>query len=345
MEPKLSSQISFLNQSLTNIGSLSLKCAIELGISDSIDAYGRPMPLCELAQSVSVPPEKQLMLGRVMRLLVQQGVYAECEDGYQLTPFSELILTKGSNFGVFALLMMDPDLTKHWHVMSQWLKASGSNTLFEMANYGKSFWNVIKERPETGNLFDEAMACLSKKMLKDIVACHPQIFDGLKSLIDVGGGIGTTVQVIAEAFPSLKCTVLDLPHVVSKALLSDKFSVVGGDMFEKIPRADAVLLKNVLHDWTDEKCVIILKRCKESISSSAESGGKVIIVDIVVNLETDEPKKVETSLLFDVIMMTGYAAKERSEEQWRDLFVDAGFSGNYKVYSTPGVESLIELFP
>ncbi|KAJ3677179.1 hypothetical protein LUZ60_002903 [Juncus effusus] len=344
MDPLASSEVSFLNQSSAYIGSFTLKCAVELGISDRINSYGRPMPLSELTQSVSVPPEKEPMLGRLMQLLVQQGVYAGSSDGYQVTPFSEIILTGGLNSGMFVLFMTDPDLMKHWHLMSQWLRTSEPGTLFEMAHDGKSFWEVTKGRPEIGNLFNEAMACQSKKTLKDIVTCHTRIFEGLKSLVDVGGGIGTTVQVIAEAFPSLKCTVLDLPHVVSKALPSEKFSVVGGDMFEKIPPTDAVLLKNVLHDWSDENCVKILNRCKEAISQASPAGGKVIILDIVVNLETDEPKKVETSLFFDVLMMTGHGAKERDEKNWRNIFLDAGFS-DYKVYPASGVESLIELHP
>ncbi|KAJ3677181.1 hypothetical protein LUZ60_002905 [Juncus effusus] len=139
-----SSEVSFLNQSLTYIGSFALKCAVQLGISDRINAYGRPMPLRELAQSVSVPPEKEPMLGRLMQLLVQQGVYAESPDGYQLTSFSELIFKEGSNSGMFVLFQTEPDLMKHWHLMSQWLRTSDSGTLFEMAHDGKSFWEVTK---------------------------------------------------------------------------------------------------------------------------------------------------------------------------------------------------------
>lgn len=79
--------------------------------------------------------------------------------------------------------------------------------------------------------------------MRALVATYPQIVDGLRSLVDVGGGTGTTVEVIAEAFPGLRCTLFDLPHVVAKALKNDSFNVVAGDMFEKIPSADAILLK------------------------------------------------------------------------------------------------------
>jgi trans-aconitate methyltransferase len=92
-------------------------------------------------------------------------------------------------------------------------------------------------------VFNEAMASQSKEFAKDIVASYPQIFDGINHLVDVGGGTGTTMKIIADAFPKMKCTVFDLPHVIEKALKTDSFDVVGGNMLEKIPPADAILIK------------------------------------------------------------------------------------------------------
>jgi trans-resveratrol di-O-methyltransferase len=94
-----------------------------------------------------------------------------------------------------------------------------------------------------GNLFNEAMASHSKQFVRDLVASYPHIFGGLNSLVDVGGGIGIAAKTIANAFPFMRCTVFDLPHVVANASKNDSFDVVGGDMFEKIPPADAILLK------------------------------------------------------------------------------------------------------
>ncbi|KAH0639577.1 hypothetical protein KY290_036844 [Solanum tuberosum] len=73
---------------------------------------------------------------------------------------------------------------------------------------------------------------------------------------------------------------------------SKNLSYVGGDMFKFIPSADAILLKWVLHDWSDEECIKILKKCKEAIPSK-EKGGKVIIIDMVLmdsNLEKGDDK-------------------------------------------------------
>ena len=50
-------------------------------------------------------------------------------------------------------------------------------------------------------------------------------------------------KAISEAFPHIDCTVFDLPHVVSNLQGSKNLKYVGGDMFEAVPPADAVLLK------------------------------------------------------------------------------------------------------
>jgi trans-aconitate methyltransferase len=84
---------------------------------------------------------------------------------------------------------------------------------------------------------------VTKHAMRDLVASYPHMFDGLNSLVDVGGGTGTAVKIIADAFPFLRCTVLDLPHVVANALENDSFNAIAGDMFEKIPPADVILLK------------------------------------------------------------------------------------------------------
>ena len=62
-------------------------------------------------------------------------------------------------------------------------------------------------------------------------------------MVDVGGGIGTVARIISEAFPHMKCTVFDLPHVVANLPDSKNLKFVGGDMFQYIPPTDAILFK------------------------------------------------------------------------------------------------------
>ncbi|MCI18344.1 trans-resveratrol di-O-methyltransferase-like, partial [Trifolium medium] len=69
------------------------------------------------------------------------------------------------------------------------------------------------------------------------------LVEGLKSLVDVGGGIGTMTKVIAKSFPNTECIVFDLPHVVDGLQGNGNIKYVGGDMFEAIPPTQSILLK------------------------------------------------------------------------------------------------------
>jgi trans-resveratrol di-O-methyltransferase len=76
-----------------------------------------------------------------------------------------------------------------------------------------------------------------------VVEDYKPIFEGLGSLVDVGGGNGAVARIISEAFPHIKCTVFDLPHVVANLPETTNLKYVGGDMFQSIPSADAILFK------------------------------------------------------------------------------------------------------
>jgi hypothetical protein len=69
------------------------------------------------------------------------------------------------------------------------------------------------------------------------------VFLGINSLIDVAGDHGGAAKAIAKAFPQMKCTVLDLPHVVAEAPNDKHVLFISGDMFKYIPPANALFLK------------------------------------------------------------------------------------------------------
>ena len=69
----------------------------------------------------------------------------------------------------------------------------------------------------------------------------------------------------------------------------------------------------ILHDWSDEECVNILKNCKEAITSKGKEG-KVIVIKVVINQEKDEHDVTTTKLLFDALMMVLPTGKERNKK-------------------------------
>uniref|UniRef100_M1CHI2 O-methyltransferase n=1 Tax=Solanum tuberosum TaxID=4113 RepID=M1CHI2_SOLTU len=99
----------------------------------------------------------------------------------------------------------------------------------------------------------------------------------------------------------------------------------------------------ILHNWNDEDCVKILKKCKESIPSRDE-GGKLIIIDIVLEDPKNMSDYVRAQHNMDMMMMVCFAAKERTKKEWEKLFNEAGFN-ECKITSIPGSRSLIEVYP
>ncbi|PKI37933.1 hypothetical protein CRG98_041676 [Punica granatum] len=101
-------------------------------------------------------------------------------------------------------------------------------------------------------------------------------------------------------------------------------------------------LQWIIHDWSDEESLKILKRCKDGLREG--KGRKLIIVDIVLGYCKEDAESVETQLFLDMLMIVLYNAKERTEREWAKLFVEAGFR-DYKITPMLGLRSLIEVYP
>lgn len=99
----------------------------------------------------------------------------------------------------------------------------------------------------------------------------------------------------------------------------------------------------VLHDWNDEDCVKILKNCRKAIPEK-EKGGKVILIETVVQGQMHDSESVKTQIAMDMDMLVSFGTKERTEKEWEILFKEAGFS-SYKIFPIVDIRSLIEVYP
>ncbi|XP_075106366.1 trans-resveratrol di-O-methyltransferase-like [Nicotiana tabacum] len=315
--------------------SMVLRCAIQLGIPDIVHTHKQPMTLSQLVSELKLPSAKSNGIHRLMRLLVYSGFFAtkkldensETQEGYVLTASSKLLLkSEIPNLSPFARVMVDPIMVNPWQSFGDWFLGNEA-TPFETA-YGTPLWKYCDQNPGFNKAINEAMASDSEMMSLVVKDCK-QVFEEMDSLVDVGGGTGVIAKTILGAFPHLKCTVLDLPHVVANIPDTENLKYVGGDMFQSIPPADAFLFKLVMHDWSDEDCVKMLKRCREAMRDKNEGRKrKVIIIDIVVNGDEEEADMTELKLIFDVLMMVYLPGRERTEKEWEKLFLEAGFMSN-----------------
>ncbi|XLR21127.1 hypothetical protein HN51_067921 [Arachis hypogaea] len=336
------------------LDSMCLKWCIELEIPTIIYNHEKPITLHELISILQVPPSKISGVERLMRHLSHNGFFdivtihndddenKEEKEAYALTISSEL-LVKGTEYCLtpMAKCSLDPSVSSSYNLLAKWTLEE--NLTLSEISLGTNLWNFLSKNPSILTSFNESMASDSQ-MVKLALKDHSAVFEGLESIVDVGGGNGTISKIISDMFPKLKCIVFDLPHVVENfsGTSNNNLSFVGGDMFNYIPVADAVLLKWILHDWDDEHCVKILKKCKDAISKNTK-GGKAIIIDFVINEKQDEFGLTQMKLRMD-IAMTSVNGKERSEEEFKKPFLEAGFQ-DYKIFPLTGMYSLILVYP
>ncbi|KAK3138271.1 hypothetical protein QOZ80_5AG0366670 [Eleusine coracana subsp. coracana] len=214
-------------------------------------------------------------------------------------------------------------------------------TGFELAQ-GQNFLDFVGHDAKFAKIFNDAMVAGSSFMMDIVVTKCSDVFHGISSLLDVAGGLGGASQAISKVFPHVKCSVLDLPHVVAAAPTRTNVEYIAGDMFQSIPPTNTVFLKWVLHDWGDAECVKILRNCKNVIPLR-DAGGKVLIFDMVVRAGTFDIKHRETQVLFDLFIMI-VDGVERGEQGWKKIILEAGFS-DYKIIPVVGVRSIIEVHP
>jgi hypothetical protein len=141
---------------------------------------------------------------------------------------------------------------------------------------------------------------------------------GDETVVDVGGGNGSTLVELLRKHPGLRGIVFDLPETVrDEAALGDRIEFVGGDFFESVPRGDVHVLSGILHDWNDERATAILR----TVRAAARDDGRLLINDSVLP-EGNDP---DGAKWLDLLMLSLLGGKERSEAQWRALLEAGGF--------------------
>ncbi|KAK4740391.1 hypothetical protein R3W88_004088 [Solanum pinnatisectum] len=321
------------------------KCAIELGISDFLETHQEPVPLSQLSSALGCSASS---LHRILRFLINRGIFklvssGNGEMGYVQTPVSRLLKRDGENsMAALVLLESSPVMLAPWHYLSARV-LSNENTGAFSAAHGKDLWEYAKTNPEHSKLINDALACHARVTMHAIIDNCAEIFKGIESLVDVGGGNGTTLGMLVKAFPWINGINFDLPHVVSDAPPCHGVVHVEGDMFHSIPKAQAVFLMSVLHDWGDEECIQILKKCTEAIPKDT---GKVIIVEAVLDEKIGKGKSLkDVGILLDMIMLAHTTnGKERTAKEWTHILSAAGFS-RHSILQTSAIEPVILAYP
>ncbi|KAL8244779.1 hypothetical protein R6Q59_011037 [Mikania micrantha] len=163
-------------------------------------------------------------------------------------------------------------------------------------------------------------------VMKEVLECYDG-FNDVKRVVDVGGGLGITINMIVTKHPNIMGINFDLPHVTKCAPFYQGVEHVGGDMFKEVPQGDAIFMKWILHDWSDDHCVKLLKNCYKALPYN----GKVIVVDAILSFVPDTSSSTKINSHMDAIMLANHHGKERTEDEFLALAKSAGFMGLRKI--------------
>ncbi|KAL7105833.1 hypothetical protein ACP275_07G070200 [Erythranthe tilingii] len=322
----------------------ALKTAVELDLFELIKKSGSGAAVSARELAAQLPaaanPDAHVMLDRILRLLTSYSVLNSSprnlphgggggvELVYSLAPVCKY-LTKnedGVSVSPFLLLIQDQVLQKSWDNLKDAVLDGG--VPFAKA-YGMNVFEYGDTDPRFNKVFDQAMSNYSTIVVKKILEIYDG-FEGIKSVVDVGGGTGAILNMIVSKYPSIKGINFDLPHVIQHAPSYPGVEHIGGDMFVSVPKGDAIFMKWIVHDWNDEQCLILLKNCY----SSLQENGKVILAELIMPEEPDKSVATKTVLHSDVLMLThNPGGRERTEKEFHTLAKAAGFREFRKVCS------------
>ncbi|KAI3808525.1 hypothetical protein L1987_24476 [Smallanthus sonchifolius] len=228
------------------LSSAALRCALKLDIASVINHHDGSITLSQIAHGISSPSLNVDGLSRLMRFLVQKQIFdevcqPECEEPlYALNQCSKF-LVQDTRDTLAPIAMFFTDSLSHSPFYNLNLSIEDGGTA-AFKTYGVEVWDLFSRNPQANKGFSESMACYTRIEFDAIMSSYD--FDSLKgSLVDVGGGIGMTINKIVTTYPHLKGIDFDLPHVISSAPSYEGVTHVGGEMFTAIPHADSFLIK------------------------------------------------------------------------------------------------------
>ena len=316
--------------------SRALMVATELGIADLL--RGGPRPIADLAQATHT---HEPTLYRLLRALASIGVFHEAsERSFSLTPMGQL-LRSDVPFSVGAIARFF-GRDYHWTAWGHLLHSVQTGENASRAALGTDVWTYRERHPEENEIFNAAMATLSRAGAAQETAAYD--FSRHRIIADIAGGTGALLATILQKQSDSRGILFDQPHVVAaaravldRAGVADRVRIESGSFFEGVPSgADAYVMRRILHDWPDAEAVTILRCCRAAMRPDA----RLLLIESVVGEPNEDPQ----SKFLDLVMLVSAGGRERTESEWRALLAEGGFQ-LCQVHPAGATSAVIEASP
>ncbi|KHO26360.1 hydroxyneurosporene methyltransferase [Mycolicibacterium setense] len=316
--------------------SQAIQVAAKLRIADAL--ANEPLTLNDLARRVGADPDA---LHRLLRALISRGIFRQQRDGrYALTSLADTLRADAPvSMAGLALFIGSSRYREHWSLLAESV-TTGKPSVPLLR--GREFFDFLEQDSDFAALFNDAMTSVAELAEAAIVAGYD--FSPYPTIVDVGGGHGGMLSAILAATPAARGVLYDLPDVVAgaPALLKlrgveHRVQIECGSFFDDIPAGgDAYVLKNVIHDWPDERAATILRNVRAAIGD----GATVLLIELVIPTH-DRDFLGKWS---DLEMLLQLDGRERNAVQYRDLLRHSGFRMT-RVAQTATPFSIVEARP
>lgn len=287
---------------------------VRSGLIDALGAEPRPVE--------SLAAELGLHAGTVLRVLRALATFGLCAhvsaDAFAATPLGARLRKDAPNSMRGVAL--------HWGGRTMTMLGTIGDTLAtgEPGKGNGNFAALIAD-PVEGDIFYRAMAEQSLPVARALTGAYD--FSRFGTVMDVGGGYGAVLTEILRAYPCVKGAIYDLREVAAGAHryldetnLSDRIGYVAGSFFDSVPAgADCLLLKFILHDWSDAEVATIMANCRAALSE----GSKALIIEKLLP-ETVGP--ADESVVRSDLVMLPINGKERTLAEYQQLAANANFA-------------------
>ncbi|HYC77604.1 MAG TPA: methyltransferase [Planctomycetota bacterium] len=287
------------------------------GVADQL-ANG-PRDVAALAQSAGAaidPFYRLLRAGASLGILVESPArtFALAEAG--------MALREGAPGSVrnLAIMIASPG---HWRPWERLEEAARTGKTQTDAALGADIWAYYRDHGPEGEIFSKAMAEMTG-LLGDELA---EVYDAswARLAVDVGGGVGSLLASLLRKYPETRGIVFDQPQLgaaagayLARAGVSDRVAFVAGDFFADVPTGgDLYVLKHILHDWDDARCVTLLTHC----SRAALPHARLLVVEMP--LDADRPDPMTPLLDLNMLLLTG--GRERTAAEYESLLKRGGW--------------------
>jgi len=317
--------------------SQSVSTAAKLSIADHL-AEG-PLGIAELAERVSGKPAPLLAL---MRALASIGVFAEVADSrFANTPLSDVLRARGpESMRSMALFLGEEPTWRATGDLEHTIR-TGQSAFHKI--YGEHPYEYFGKRVRECPYYDEAFTNFSNQETDAILQAAS--FADAGTIVDVGGGHGTTLSKILQRNPRQHGVLFDQRHVVERAGyvldsagVADRCKIVAGNFFDAVPPGgDAYLIKHVLFNWDDETAVRILRAVRRAASPTS----RLFVIDPVLD---GGPGQSFEKFMGVEMMVVHDGGRQRTQAEFAQLLASGGFT-LVRVVATHAPSSVIEAVP